>query len=181
MAERSWGLERYRKDMALNLEVAVPGEAYGYSAIRKDLDAREDMDENVWLADLVEHKVLLDLGCDIALRAVYLAPVAKQVVCNDPEPLRRNVAKVTVHLNRATNVSVVEEVNEDHLTAADVLLVDLSRMGRDRLRGLNVSLAPDLVILLGRLPKACARLLLDNGYEHEAEHHRGGVFRREAA
>ena len=150
----------------------VPAAAKSHPELVAELNFGEELTENNWLSELLQGKTVAELGCNLGLRAAYLAPCTRQIFCTDPDARRLSLACETFQLNQRRNVVVVDQITE--ATPTDALLLDTRRYRDNALPDFLSQAA--LLVITGPLPRSTASRVLEAGYEHLPQYHRAAVF-----
>lgn len=150
----------------------VPAAAASHPLISVELSFGECLSENDWLAPLLSGKAVAEFGCGAGLRAAYLAPCTRQIICTDPDAVCLHLARKALQLNQRRNVVVVDQITES--TPADALLLDTRRYSDRALPDFPWQAA--LLVITGPLPRSAASRVLGAGYEHLPQYHRAAVF-----
>ncbi|WP_424978400.1 hypothetical protein [Leisingera sp. S232] len=150
----------------------IPAAAKSHPLLVAELNFGEEVTENKWLSELLKGKSLAEFGCNLGLRAAFLAPYTRQIFCTDPDGVCLRLARETLQLNKRRNVVVVDQITQT--VSADALLWDTRRYGNESLPELTLQTA--LLIVTGPLPRSTASKVLDAGYEHLSQYHRAAVF-----
>ncbi|WP_209833593.1 hypothetical protein [Ruegeria sp. HKCCE3926] len=150
----------------------VPDAAKSHPELVAELSFGEELTENNWLSELLQGKTVAELGCNLGLRAAYLAPCTRRIFCTDPDARRLSLACETFRLNQRRNVVVVDDITKEIPT--DVLFIDTRRYSDGSLPEFTAQ-AP-ILIVVGPLPRSAASRILRAGYEHLPQYHRAAVF-----
>lgn len=136
----------------------------------------EELTELDWLAPLLEHKEVIELGCGLGYRSAYIASMTRRLVSHDTCNHRANLAEELAALNNASNMVVARNLDPEDLGLADVLLVNTIRP-LDAMHVDQIEKRPAMTaIVLGPLSREMALKFLEAGYQHCAKYNRGTVF-----
>lgn len=150
----------------------IPAAAKSHPQLVAELNFCEEVTENNWLFELLQGKTVAELGCNLGLRAAYLAPCTRQILCSDPDARRLSLAREMFRLNQRRNVVVMDQITK--ATPADAILLDTRRYSGRALPEFTPQAA--LLIITGPLPRSVASRVLRAGYEHLPQYHRAAVF-----
>lgn len=150
----------------------IPAAAKSHPQLVAELNFGEEVTENKWLSELLRGKTVAEFGCNLGLRAAFLAPYTRQIFCTDPDAVCLRIARETLQLNQRRNVVVVDQITK--ATSADALLWDTRRYSDGSLPDFTQQAA--VLIVAGPLPRSTASRVLDAGYEHLPQYHRAAVF-----
>lgn len=160
------------KEQITFCSLKVPTAATSHPQISAELSFGECLSENDWLAPLLSGKAVAEFGCGAGLRAAYLAPCTRQIICTDPDAVCLRLARKALQLNQRRNVVVVDQITK--ATPADALLLDTRRYCDRALPDFPSQAA--LLVITGPLPRSTASRVLGAGYEHLPQYHRAAVF-----
>lgn len=150
----------------------IPAAVKSHPQLVAELNFGEEVTENKWLSELLRGKTVAEFGCNMGLRAAFLAPYTRQTFCTDPDAVCLCLARETLQLNQRRNVVVMDKITKS--TPADALLWDTRRYGDGSLPNFTQQAA--LLIVAGPLPRCTASRVLDAGYVHLPQYHRAAVF-----
>lgn len=160
----------------LRSEFMIPEGAIKDPVIGQELTFCEEVSEETWLAPILSQQDVIEIGCNVGLRAAFLSQVANRVVCTDTEAKRRVFAKQTISINRISNTVVVDDLMPEDLSRGDVLLINSRRPIPQKHIDAIHDRPTSKIVVLGPLSKELAQVILGAGYSHCAEFPRGAVF-----
>jgi hypothetical protein len=145
-------------------------------ALREELEFGEDPDEIDWVYPLIDGLNLVEFGSGHGVRTLHLSAYSNNVTAVDDDEVRQGVAQRLSTENHVGNVAFCDPADLSFLDCLDAIIVDTRWENYMHSEKYIVSGQPQILIVLGRLPAAFARIILDSGYSYNEDYQRGAVF-----